>query len=425
MHSPQIDLLSYAYIRTEVERLFKAYLDARLIELAKAHNKLMREKETNPLHYWEGVLSILDKTFGWQSPNPKAGRKAGDKAADKDADSEDSIAVLLRQLDAKASGVNDPDTSPYLYWFDVRASYWSPVGDSKWTSLVDALPSRRPPRLGIRASPSSQESHPGGAAGSVADGQRGPRDNSGGKATRLERYSPGHRRAQEDPRQGRGSLGPRPNARGGRSETSEAVTLSSSVKLTHDGLSLWYGTPDAPAPGDEGVVPRSGTSLVVGVHPANPTNTVLVRYRIDRGVVQTAPGRELRTDYDRRAQYFLVAFPPFPVGDLVEYAAVLGCGGRQVPSAAVASRLSSTFRLAPKEPAAKAVCRASSSGRPAAVGRRFDPGLGFVVTVTLSFDPPQFIGETAAGMRINFFVREGTVKGEGVSGKVLGEHRTT
>jgi len=137
MHSPQIDLLSYAYIRTEVERLFKAYLDARLIELSKAHNKLVRAKKTNPLHYWEGVLSILDRTFGWQRPNPKA----GSKDADKDADSEDSIAVLLRQLDAKAGVVNDPDTSPYLYWFDVRASYWSPVGDSKWTSLVDALPS--------------------------------------------------------------------------------------------------------------------------------------------------------------------------------------------------------------------------------------------------------------------------------------------
>lgn|GEM_PF-798693 len=191
------------------------------------------------------------------------------------------------------------------------------------------------------------------------------------------------------------------------------------MKLTHDGLSLWYGTPDAPAPGDEGVVPRSGTSLVVGVHPANPTNTVLVRYRVDRGVVETASGRELRIDYDRQAQYFLVAFPPFPVGDLVEYAAVLGCGGRQVPSAAVANRLSSRFRLATKEPSAKAASRSGSSGRPSPVGRRFDPGLGFVVTVTLSFDPPQFIGETAAGMRINFFVREGTVKGDGVSGKVL------
>jgi hypothetical protein len=191
------------------------------------------------------------------------------------------------------------------------------------------------------------------------------------------------------------------------------------VKLTHDGLSVWYGTPDAPAPGDEGIVAREGTSLVVGAHPANPTNSVLGRYRVDGGPVQTVPGRELRTDYDRQAQYFLVAFPPFPVGDLVEYSVVLGCGGRQVPSPAVASRLSSKFRLAPREQAAKVAPRTAASDGSSVVGRRFDARLGFVVTVTLSFGPPQFIGETAAGMRINFFVREGTVRGDGVSGKVL------
>src|ERR1700722_9485707 len=66
----------------------------------------------------------------------------------------------------------------------------------------------------------------------------------------------------------------------------------SSVKLTNDGLSLWYGTPDAPAPGDGGIVPRSGASLVVGVHPANPTNAVRVQFRVDGGVSQIVPGRE-------------------------------------------------------------------------------------------------------------------------------------
>ena len=144
MHSPQIDLLSYAYIRTEVERLFKAYLDARLIELAKTNR-------TKPFDYWEGVLRILDSTFGWRRSDPKAAEKAPgkaagkapEKAADEAADSEESIDVLLQQLNSKAGGKNDPDTSPYLYWFDVRANYWSQVGDSNWTSLVDKLPSAK------------------------------------------------------------------------------------------------------------------------------------------------------------------------------------------------------------------------------------------------------------------------------------------
>ncbi len=104
MHSPQIDLLSYAYIRTEVERLFKAYLDARLIELAEAN----KEK---PFEYWDGVLQILDSIFGWRRADSKAADKAPGKAAgktaDEAADSEDSIDVLLQQLKSKTSGINE------------------------------------------------------------------------------------------------------------------------------------------------------------------------------------------------------------------------------------------------------------------------------------------------------------------------------
>jgi hypothetical protein len=86
----------------------------------------------------------------------------------------------------------------------------------------------------------------------------------------------------------------------------------------------------------------------VGVHPASPTNSLIIRYRIDRGMVQTIAGREIRNDFERNVQYFAVVFPSFPAGDLVEYAPVLGCGGRQVPAPHIADRFRSTFRLEPK-----------------------------------------------------------------------------
>jgi hypothetical protein len=187
------------------------------------------------------------------------------------------------------------------------------------------------------------------------------------------------------------------------------------VNLTHEGLSLWYGTDDTPAPFDDEVVPRSGASLVVAVQPANPTNSVNVRYRVDGGIVQTVPGRELRTDYARHVQYFAVKFPHFPSGDLVEYSPVLSCGGRQVPAPHIADRFRSKFRLAAKEAHAPAqFVRARAPKQ-----QRFDAGLDFVATVAVRFDAPQFIGETPAGMRVNFFVREGTVAGQGFSGKVI------
>ncbi len=120
------------------------------------------------------------------------------------------------------------------------------------------------------------------------------------------------------------------------------------MKLTHEGLTLWYGTPDAPAPFEQETVPRSGAALVVGVHPAHPMNAVEVRYRVDGGITQTVAGRALRTDYARDLQYFAVAFPRFVTGELVEYAAHFSCGGRHVPALGAPERFQSHLQLEPK-----------------------------------------------------------------------------
>lgn len=117
------------------------------------------------------------------------------------------------------------------------------------------------------------------------------------------------------------------------------------MNLTNDGLTLWFGTPDAPGPYDGEVVPRAGASLIVGVHPAHPTNRIVVSYRVDQGIVQMVPGREVRTDHARGIQYFVVSFPRFVSGESVEYWPVLGCGGRQVPAPQYAARCRGRFRL--------------------------------------------------------------------------------
>jgi hypothetical protein len=187
------------------------------------------------------------------------------------------------------------------------------------------------------------------------------------------------------------------------------------VELTNEGLSLWYGTPDAPAPFDDEVMPRRGASLVLGVQPPNPTNAVLVRYRVNGGPVQTVPGREVGNDYDRGVQYFVVAFPAFPTGDLVEYSPLLTCAGRQVPPAHLADRFRSKFRLEAPEARPALPVRAATPDRQ----RHFDTALDFVGTVALQFDSPQFIGETPWGLRVNLVVREGTVAGNGLNGTLL------
>lgn len=117
---------------------------------------------------------------------------------------------------------------------------------------------------------------------------------------------------------------------------------------SHGGLTVWFGTHDAPAPFEAEVMPREGVSLVVGAHPAHPANTVEISFRVDGGFVRTLPGREIRIDHASKHQYFAVAFPRFVTGELVEYAAVLRCCGRQVPSAQLERRFQSFFRLQPK-----------------------------------------------------------------------------
>ena len=191
------------------------------------------------------------------------------------------------------------------------------------------------------------------------------------------------------------------------------------MRLTNEGLSLWYGTPDAPAPGDDGVVARRGAALVVAAHPASPFNALSVRYRVDGGQVRTLPARELRTDHDRQVQYFGATFPESLGGDRVEYLPVLTCGGRQVPAPQLANHFPSKFQLAPLPEPKTDVAPGRIHQETSSDARHFTAGLGFVASVSVQFSEIDYVSDTAAGMRVNFFVQYGTVEGEGFKGTVI------
>jgi hypothetical protein len=186
------------------------------------------------------------------------------------------------------------------------------------------------------------------------------------------------------------------------------------VKLTYEGLTLWYGTPDAPAPLDQ-IVSRDAASLVVGVSPPNPTNAVQALYRVDGGFVQSAPGREIRTDYAQQVQYFAVDFPPLPTGREVQFCPVLSCGGRQVPAPRADAIFPAKFLLPPP---VERLIKAKPAASPSS-GQRFSLHTEFFAAVTVRVDPPQFIGETPEGIRIDFYAREGTAIGPGFRGKIF------
>ena len=190
------------------------------------------------------------------------------------------------------------------------------------------------------------------------------------------------------------------------------------MRQTHDGLSLWYGTPDAPAPPEEGAR-RSGSSLVVAVRPPSPANAVSVRYRVDGTAIRHLPAREIQTDHAREVQYFRATFPFLPEGRVVEYSPVLTASGRQVPAPAIASAFPSRFALG-DAPLPGPGGGPVATSRPAPASQRFEPRLEFVCAVSCRLSTqPDVIGETPEGLRINFYLDGGHAVGPLLNARVM------
>jgi hypothetical protein len=123
------------------------------------------------------------------------------------------------------------------------------------------------------------------------------------------------------------------------------------MRFEQNGIVLWYGTPDAPAPSDlvpAGVSGRAiGLTVTVGVQPIAARNTVLVRYWKNGGAETRAQAWLARTDLHAKAQYFETRLPEFNVGETVEYSVECNCAGRQTPSPDQARKLVSSFKVVP------------------------------------------------------------------------------
>jgi hypothetical protein len=140
-----------------------------------------------------------------------------------------------------------------------------------------------------------------------------------------------------------------------------------------NGTSLWYGTPDAPAP--EGDLPASptgrasGITLTFAVHPIGARNAVELRYRVNGGGSVRLSASLAHTDIRASAQYFTAHLPEFRVGDTVEYVGVASWPGGQVPTADVASTFPSSFHVvAAGQPNQTAKSASTSNHKPSAHG---------------------------------------------------------
>ena len=121
------------------------------------------------------------------------------------------------------------------------------------------------------------------------------------------------------------------------------------MRYDQNGLSLWYGTPDAPAPEGDVLAAANGRvtglAVTVAVHPIGARNTVEVRYRVNGGGGLKLQAPLAHIDVRSNAQYFIAHLPEFRVGDRIDYIGVTSWPGGQVPTPDVASTFPSSFRV--------------------------------------------------------------------------------
>jgi Protein of unknown function (DUF3237) len=195
------------------------------------------------------------------------------------------------------------------------------------------------------------------------------------------------------------------------------------ARLAHDGLEMWYATPDAPAP-DGTTEHREGVSVMVGVRPANPSNAVSVRYRVDGRAIEAVSAPLVANDFAERTQYFRATFPTFWSGETVEYLPVVSCEGRRAPDPAMADTFPTAFRLSEASAALAASRPAESPPKPQA---EFAARLEHLAHVRVQLArEPELFGETPAGFLINWPPLSGTLDGPAFHARVLqgGEHQT-
>jgi Protein of unknown function (DUF3237) len=194
------------------------------------------------------------------------------------------------------------------------------------------------------------------------------------------------------------------------------------TRFAHDGLELWYATPDAPAP--EGTTaPRDGVAVTIGVRPASPAVAVRVRYRVDGRAAHTISAPAVGDDFPRRTRYFRARFPPFRTGEKVEYLPMVSCAGRRAPDPVSALAFPSSFRLS--SITTDSPCRARGTGE---VQTPFTGTLEHVVHARVPLTAqPEIVGETPAGFVINWPPLSGVLDGPAFHATVVpgGKHQTT
>ena len=194
------------------------------------------------------------------------------------------------------------------------------------------------------------------------------------------------------------------------------------MHFSHQQLTLWYGTPDAPAPLTDSVQERRGVGVTVAVQPSSPSNAVMVRYRVDDGPAQMVRAVRVRTDLTEGVEYSR-RVPGFVAWRTSRVPADHDVFGAYCPDPDTRATFPSSFRLGeplsgPRVPReALQERRRSEFARP---GERKPFSLEYLASVKIPLGKPEIVGPTPEGIRINWYwyPSEGVVTGPKLNAKV-------
>ena len=190
-----------------------------------------------------------------------------------------------------------------------------------------------------------------------------------------------------------------------------------SMRRARDGSVLWWGDADTHGPPPV-ISPGAAAPVTVAVSPVRPGHAVTVEYRVNGGPIRQAIGQPEPRIHDLNARIFRAVLPG-QSGSLVEYLPVLRFAGQpDLSRSREVGRVSTVSGgLRRGRGRDRGASSATSSAEPAGEPL-WDLGTRFLWSATIIIRK-EVVGELPDGLRINWYLVEGSFTGPSHEGIVL------
>jgi Protein of unknown function (DUF3237) len=200
-----------------------------------------------------------------------------------------------------------------------------------------------------------------------------------------------------------------------RVPTAQLVPVPS-MRRARDGSVLWWSDADTPGPPPV-ISPGVAAPVTVAVSPVRPGHAVTVEYRVNGGTIRQAIGQPEPRVYDLNARLFRAVLPG-QSGGLVEYLPVLRFAGQPISPGLGESAECPRYQVGSGAVLVETADSSATSCAELAGEPLWDWGTRFLWSATIIIRK-EVVGELPDGLRINWYLVEGSFAGPSHEGIVL------